>query len=74
LTIVREVAAQSGAPLCDLALGFERAKRGIARLAEAAEGSPSELFSEDGIQLTDTGAQLAAVLLQSCFEDAALLD
>jgi hypothetical protein len=38
------------------------------------EGSPSELFSEDGIQLTDTGAQLAAVLLQSCFEDAALLD
>jgi hypothetical protein len=74
LTIVREIAAQSGVPLRDLALGFETAKRGNARLAGVGEGSPRELFSEDGIQLTDTGAQLAAVLLQSCFEDAALLD
>lgn len=62
---VREVAAASGAPLCDLAAAFDR---------EPASDRRRRYFLPDGIHLSDQGDRRMAFFLYRCFADQGLID
>lgn len=63
--IVRAVAAEHGAALCDLAAGFRAVYRA---------GHGQMLFQNDGIHLTDAGDRMIAEMLYECFEELGLFN
>jgi lysophospholipase L1-like esterase len=62
--ITREVAVETGAPLCDLERKFRTA---------SSEGDLSGYFMDDGIHLQPEGSQKVAEMLYECFVDHSLL-
>jgi lysophospholipase L1-like esterase len=62
--VVREVAREDRATLCDLAGGF----------AALAPERRYGLFLKDGIHLNHRGAQRAATMLADCLEGVGVLD
>lgn len=64
VAIVREVAAERGAALCDLA----------AAVAEVPFPERASLFRGDGIHFTDAGAALVGETLYGCLEREGLLE
>ncbi len=62
--IVREVAAETNAPLCDLAAAVE----------QLGPGRRNALFHQDGIHFSDAGQELVGEMLYRCLDREGLLE